>query len=134
MFAFYMTGSLASSGIQSFAVTSMVQFHGITLDAANMVLTGFLAANAIGILVGGYLADRSSRQGPIIVASMQHAVQTVLGREIADEELAATIGGQGLVAQMQALDAERASGQPPGHLSQADDDVAPHAPVKEFEA
>ena len=33
-----------------------------------------------------------------------------------------------------ALDAERASGQPPGHLSLADDDVAPHAPVKEFEA
>lgn len=32
-----------------------------------------------------------------------------------------------------ALDAERASGQPPG-LSLADDDVAPHAPVKEFEA
>jgi MFS family permease len=34
-----------------------------------MVLTGFLAANAIGILIGGYLADRSSHQGPIIVAS-----------------------------------------------------------------
>jgi putative Holliday junction resolvase len=33
-----------------------------------------------------------------------------------------------------ALDAERASGRPPGHLSPADDDVAPHAPVKEFEA
>ena len=34
-----------------------------------------------------------------------------------------------------ALDAERVSGRPPGHLlSQADDDVAPHAPVKEFEA
>ena len=31
----------------------------------------------------------------------------MLGREIAYEELAATIGGQGLVAQMQALDAER---------------------------
>jgi pyrophosphatase PpaX len=46
--------------------------------------------------------------GPIILASMQHAVQTVLGREIAAEELAATVGGQGLVAQMQALDAERA--------------------------
>jgi len=45
--------------------------------------------------------------GSIIVASMQHATQTVLGREIAYEELAATIGGQGLVAQMQALDAER---------------------------
>jgi putative Holliday junction resolvase len=33
-----------------------------------------------------------------------------------------------------ALDAERASGRPPGHLSQADEDVAPPAPVKEFEA
>jgi pyrophosphatase PpaX len=46
--------------------------------------------------------------GSIILASMQHAVQTVLGREIAKEELAATVGGQGLVAQMQALDADRA--------------------------
>jgi len=45
--------------------------------------------------------------GPIIIASMRHAVQTVLGREIAPEELAATIGGPGLVAQMQALDANR---------------------------
>jgi pyrophosphatase PpaX len=45
--------------------------------------------------------------GPIILASMHHAVQTVLGREIASEELAATVGGQGLVAQMQALDAGR---------------------------
>jgi pyrophosphatase PpaX len=45
--------------------------------------------------------------GPIIVASMQHATRAVLGREIAYEELAATIGGQGLIAQMQALDSER---------------------------
>jgi pyrophosphatase PpaX len=38
--------------------------------------------------------------GPIILASMQHAVRAVLDREIAYEELAATVGGQGLVAQM----------------------------------
>jgi pyrophosphatase PpaX len=45
--------------------------------------------------------------GPIIIASMQHSVRTVLGREIAVEELAATVGGQGLVSQMRALDPER---------------------------
>lgn len=45
--------------------------------------------------------------GPIILASMQHATRTVLGREIAYEELAATVGGQGLVSQMRALDPER---------------------------
>jgi pyrophosphatase PpaX len=46
--------------------------------------------------------------GPIILASMQHAVRTVLGREIPQEELGITIGGQGIVAQMQAIDVERA--------------------------
>jgi pyrophosphatase PpaX len=45
--------------------------------------------------------------GPIILASMQHATRTVLGREIAYEELAATVGGQGLVSQMRELDADR---------------------------
>jgi pyrophosphatase PpaX len=46
--------------------------------------------------------------GPIILASMQHSVRTVLGREIPPEELGLTIGGQGIVAQVQAIDAERA--------------------------
>jgi pyrophosphatase PpaX len=39
---------------------------------------------------------------------MQHSVRTVLGREIPVEELGLTIGGQGIVAQMQAIDADRA--------------------------
>ena len=46
--------------------------------------------------------------GPIILESMQHAVRTVLGREIPREQLGLTIGGQGIVAQMQAIDAEHA--------------------------
>jgi pyrophosphatase PpaX len=45
--------------------------------------------------------------GPIILASMRHATKTVLGREIAHDELAATVGGQGLVSQMRALDPDR---------------------------
>ena len=44
--------------------------------------------------------------GPIILASMQHAVGTVLGREIPPAELQMTIGGQGIVAQMTAIDAD----------------------------
>ena len=45
--------------------------------------------------------------GAIIVASMKHAATTVLGREIPEAELAAAVGGPGLVAQMRALDPER---------------------------
>ena len=44
--------------------------------------------------------------GPIILASMQHAVRTVLGREIPPDELQMSIGGQGIVAQMAAIDAD----------------------------
>lgn len=46
--------------------------------------------------------------GPIILASMQHAVRTVLGREIPPDELQMSIGGQGIVSQMQAIDREHA--------------------------
>jgi pyrophosphatase PpaX len=46
--------------------------------------------------------------GPIILASMQHAVRSVLGRDIPPEELGMSIGGQGIVAQMQSIDAEHA--------------------------
>jgi pyrophosphatase PpaX len=54
------------------------------------------------------LAGTLIDSGPIILASMQHAVRTVLGREIPPDELGMTIGGQGIVAQMQAIDAQHA--------------------------
>jgi pyrophosphatase PpaX len=45
--------------------------------------------------------------GSIILASMRHAAQTVLGREIPDEQLVAAVGGPGLVEQMRILDPDR---------------------------
>ena len=44
--------------------------------------------------------------GAIILASMRHATREVLGREIADEELMAAVGGPGLEAQMRELGPE----------------------------
>jgi pyrophosphatase PpaX len=46
--------------------------------------------------------------GAIILASMRHAAETVLGGEYSDEELLASVGGPGLEAQMVALDPVRA--------------------------
>jgi pyrophosphatase PpaX len=45
--------------------------------------------------------------GSIILASMRHAAQTVLGREIPDAQLVEAVGGPGLVEQMRNLDADR---------------------------
>jgi pyrophosphatase PpaX len=41
--------------------------------------------------------------GSIILASMRHAVDSVLGVEVSDEQLMAVVGGPGLEAQMRAL-------------------------------
>jgi pyrophosphatase PpaX len=46
--------------------------------------------------------------GAIILASMRHAAETVLGGDYSDDELLSAVGGPGLEAQMQALDAQRA--------------------------
>jgi pyrophosphatase PpaX len=45
--------------------------------------------------------------GAIILASLRHATQTVLGETIADERLLATVGGSGLASQMRDFDPER---------------------------
>jgi pyrophosphatase PpaX len=45
--------------------------------------------------------------GGIILASMRHATATVLGREIPDSELMASVGGPGLEAQMRAFGPDR---------------------------
>ncbi|MGH3105540.1 MAG: HAD-IA family hydrolase [Gaiellaceae bacterium] len=45
--------------------------------------------------------------GAMILASFRHATQTVLEREIPDEELLAAVGGSGLVEQMRTIDPAR---------------------------
>ena len=45
--------------------------------------------------------------GSIILASMRHAAETVIGGSYTDEQLMAAVGGPGLEAQMRALDPER---------------------------
>ncbi len=45
--------------------------------------------------------------GAIILASMRHAAETVVGGEYSDEQLMAAVGGPGLEAQMVALDPNR---------------------------
>ncbi len=66
MFAFYMMLAMASSGLQSFLVTALVEVHSITLNTANVVLTALLFTGAIGILLGGYIADRTRHHASIV--------------------------------------------------------------------
>jgi MFS family permease len=50
--------------------------YGQLFSTANIALTGYLAASAVGVLAGGYLADRTHRHGQ--VAAVCFAINAVI--------------------------------------------------------
>jgi MFS family permease len=59
--AFYSMTSLASGGLQAFTVVALVSLHDTPIAAASGALTGYLFASALGVLLGGAIADRTTR-------------------------------------------------------------------------
>jgi MFS family permease len=54
---FFTLLSLSSAGIGNFGLVALMSGYGATLSAANLALTAYLGASAIGVLAGGFLAD-----------------------------------------------------------------------------
>ena len=65
---FFMLLGLSNAGINNFGVVALMTGYGVTFSAANIALTAFLGASAVGVLAGGYLADRTSRHGGVAAA------------------------------------------------------------------
>lgn len=76
LMVFFMLLSLSNSGLSSFGVVALMNGYGVTFSDANIALTAFLGASAVGVLAGGHLADRISNHG--LVAAVCFAVNTVL--------------------------------------------------------
>ena len=62
---FFMLLGLSNTGISNFGVVALMSGYGASFSSANMALTGYLAAGAIGVLAGGILADRTRRHGQL---------------------------------------------------------------------
>ena len=65
-FAFFMVSSMAGAGIQSWLITILHQVHGLTIEAASSALTGYMVGMIGGVLVGGWVADRTDRHLPFV--------------------------------------------------------------------
>ena len=65
-FAFFMVSSMAGAGIQSWLITILHQVHGLDVAAASSALTGYLVGMTGGVLVGGWVADRTGRHLPFV--------------------------------------------------------------------
>lgn len=61
LFLFYMLAAMFTSGVHSFSVTALHGLWGTDLNWANVILSAFLTASALGILLGGLIADHTDR-------------------------------------------------------------------------
>jgi MFS family permease len=67
LFMFFVMIAMTSGGFQAFSVTALVQLHDLELTTANAALTVYLVAGALGVLLGGPLADRTERYDAVAV-------------------------------------------------------------------
>ena len=68
--------SLASAGISQFSIVAFMGGRGISFETANIALTAYLSMSAGGVLVGGYLADRTHRHD--LVATINYGLNGVV--------------------------------------------------------
>jgi len=69
---FFALMSLSGSGISNFSVVALTSAFGTSLSAANLALTAYLGAQALGVLAGGFVADLTRRHAE--VAAVGYAV------------------------------------------------------------
>ena len=68
LFLFYVLAAMFTSGVHSFSVTALNGLWGTDLALANVILSAFLTASALGILLGGLIADHTHRYALLTVA------------------------------------------------------------------
>ncbi|HZS83784.1 MAG TPA: MFS transporter [Stellaceae bacterium] len=60
-FGFFLLSAMATAGIQAWLITVLHQVHGMELAAASSALTGYMVGSTAGVLLGGWVADRTER-------------------------------------------------------------------------
>jgi MFS family permease len=78
---FFTLLALSNGGIQSFSVVALLATQDMTLASATVALTAYLTCAAIGVLAGGFLADRTPYHG--YVAAIGFGLTTAIISAIA---------------------------------------------------
>jgi MFS family permease len=75
---FFALLSLSSGALTNYSAVALVSLYGINLQTANVALSAFLFATAIGVLAGGFIADATRRHGDVAAAGFGGAAALVL--------------------------------------------------------
>lgn len=88
-FCYFTFFAMAIVGVQSFGALSLMKLHGLAFGSATATLTAFLIASAVGVFVGGVVADRTPRHhllamiGTTLASFFMFGVATVSGVAVA---------------------------------------------------
>jgi MFS family permease len=78
---FFTLLALSHSAMYSFSIVALMPSHGVSLAVATAALTAYLATSAVGVLVGGVLADKTLHHG--YVAAAGFALSAIIALAIA---------------------------------------------------
>ncbi len=76
---FFVLISLSVGGMNAFAIAALVAAGGMSLGMASVALTALLAGSAVGVLLGGALADRVTRHGLVAMGGFGLAGVLTIG-------------------------------------------------------
>jgi MFS family permease len=77
-FVFFMILSFAGAGIQNYSVVALKALHDTPLAIGNAGLTANLLMSAVGVLLGGWVASRTTRHAPVAMAGLAAGGASVL--------------------------------------------------------
>jgi MFS family permease len=72
-FGYFVLLSVAWAGLQPFLPAALVSIFGVSVALASSALTSFLLGSALGIFVGGVIADRLGRHELVVAVGLSAA-------------------------------------------------------------
>ncbi len=75
---FFTLLSLSSGALTNYSAVALTTLYGVSPSAANVALSGFLFASAIGVLAGGFVADATKRHGDVAAACFGGSAVVIL--------------------------------------------------------
>ena len=75
---FFALLSLSTGALTNYSAVALVGLYGLSLPTANLALSCFLFATAIGVLAGGFVADATKRHGQVAAGGFGAAAVLVL--------------------------------------------------------
>jgi len=121
-FLFYFLGAMASGGVLAWLITVLHQVKGLDLAAASAALTAYMIGSSGGVLLGGWVADKSDRYLAIFVAGLTtFSAITILAVDLVPMTGSVAIGlmlasGVGLGASRTPRDVMLKDAAPPGQI------------------